>query len=330
MKKLKRISDDNSIFSIIVMIAVVLVTMAILRPGTFYTITNLRSMIFQFPEFGIMALGMMLCMISGGIDLSLVGIANLAGIVATYIMLAMGGSPASIAIGCVAAICVGALCGTFNGFMIGYLKIPAMLVTLCGLQLYGGIGLGITTGPALTGLPEAYKFFANGSIGSIPVVVFIFIVVVALVSFLMNFTVYGQHVLFMGSNNEASRYSGINNLKVTILTYMISGILGAISGILITSHFGSAKADYGSSYTLLTLLIVVLGGVHPDGGRGKVSGVVLSILLLQLVAQAFSILQIDPTGNMKTFVYGLLLILGLCGGTIKNALQKSFKKAKKA
>ena len=315
MKKLKRISDDNSIFSIIVMIAVVLVTMAILRPGTFYTITNLRSMIFQFPEFGIMALGMMLCMISGGIDLSLVGIANLAGIVATYIMLAMGGSPASIAIGYVAAICVGALCGTFNGFMIGYLKIP---------------GLGITTGPALTGLPEAYKFFANGSIGSIPVVVFIFIVVVALVSFLMNFTVYGQHVLFMGSNNEASRYSGINNLKVTILTYMISGILGAISGILITSHFGSAKADYGSSYTLLTLLIVVLGGVHPDGGRGKVSGVVLSILLLQLVAQAFSILQIDPTGNMKTFVYGLLLILGLCGGTIKNALQKSFKKAKKA
>ena len=113
MKKLKRISDDNSIFSIIVMIAVVLVTMAILRPGTFYTITNLRSMIFQFPEFGIMALGMMLCMISGGIDLSLVGIANLAGIVAAYIMRAMGGTAASIAIACAAAICVGALCGIF-------------------------------------------------------------------------------------------------------------------------------------------------------------------------------------------------------------------------
>ena len=114
------------------------------------------------------------------------------------------------------------------------------------------------------------------------------------------------------------------------MTYMISGILGAISGILITSHFNSAKADYGSSYTLLTLLIVVLGGVHPDGGRGKVSGVVLSILLLQLVAQAFSILQIDPTGNMKTFVYGLLLILVLCGETFKSIKKKKVRKTEKS
>ena len=330
MKMIKKTNADSSILSLCIMIAIVLVGMAILKPGTFYTMTNLRSMIFQFPEFGIMALGMMLCMISGGIDLSLVGIANLSGIVATYIMLAMGGSTVSIAIACVAAILVGALCGCFNGFMIGYLKIPAMLVTLCGLQLYGGIGLGITTGPALTGLPDAYKYIANGSIGNIPVVVFIFIVVVALVGFLMNFTVYGQQVRFMGSNDEASRYSGINNLKVTIMTYMISGILGAISGILITSHFNSAKADYGSSYTLLTLLIVVLGGVHPDGGRGKVSGVVLSILLLQLVAQAFSILQIDPTGNMKTFVYGLLLILVLCSETFKSIKKKKVRKTEKS
>lgn len=307
---MKKKNIDNSILTLLGMIAFVLVAMAILKPGTFYTITNLRSMIFQFPEFGIMALGMMVCMISGGIDLSLVGIANLAGIVAAKIMLSMGGTMPSIVLACLAAICVGAACGCFNGFMIGYLKIPAMLVTLCGLQLYSGIGLGITTGPALTGLPDAYKYIANGSIGNIPVVLFIFLIVVIVMAFLMKSTVYGQQVCFMGSNDEASRYSGINNLRVTILTYMTSGILGSISGILISSHFNSAKADYGSSYTLLTLLIVVLGGVHPDGGRGKVLGVT-AILLLQAVAQAFSILQIDPTGNMKTFVYGCLLILSL-------------------
>lgn len=322
---MKKKNIDGSILTLWIMIAVVLVGMAILRPGTFYTMTNLRSMIFQFPEFGIMALGMMLCMISGGIDLSLVGIANLSGIVATYIMLAMGGTPSSIVIACLAAVAVGAACGIFNGFMIGYLKVPAMLVTLCGLQLYSGIGLGITTGPALTGLPDSYKYIANGSVGNIPVVLFIFIAVVAVIYFIMNYTVYGQQVRFMGSNDEASRYSGINNLKITILTYMISGILGSISGILITSHFNSAKADYGSSYTLLTLLIVVLGGIHPDGGRGNVGGVVLSILLLQLVAQAFSILQIDPTGNMKTFVYGALLIVVLCANVLKGKKKKARK-----
>lgn len=302
---------DNNILTLIGMIAFVLIAMLILNPSTFFTMKNLQSMIFQFPAYGVMAFGMMLCMISGGIDLSLVGIANLAGVVAAKIMLSMGGSPASIVLACIAAILVGIACGCFNGFMIGYLKIPAMLVTLCGLQLYGGIALGITQGPALTGLPQSYKVISNGSIGSIPLVLFVFILVVVAVSFLMKSTVYGQQVCFMGSNNEAARYSGINNLKVTILTYAVSGILGSIAGILITSHYNSAKADYASNYTLLTLLIVVLGGVHPDGGRGKVVGVTLAILLLQLVAQAFIILKIDPTGNMKTFVYGLLLLLSL-------------------
>ncbi len=322
---MKKKNIDGSILTLWIMIAVVLIAMAILKPGTFYKMTNLRSMIFQFPEYGIMALGMMLAMISGGIDLSLVGIANLSGIVAAKIMIGMGGEPVSIAIGIMAALAVGAVCGCFNGFMIGYLKVPAMLVTLCGLQLYTGIGLGITTGPALTGLPDSYKYFANGSIGQIPVVLFIFVAVVAVIYFIMNFTVYGQQVRFMGSNDEAARYSGINNLKVTIMTYMISGILGSISGVLITSHFNSAKADYGSSYTLLTLLIVVLGGIHPDGGRGNVGGVVLSILLLQLVAQAFNILQIDPTGNMKTFVYGALLIIVLCANVLKGKKKKAKK-----
>ena len=118
---MKKKNIDGSILTLWIMIAVVLIAMAILKPGTFYKMTNLRSMIFQFPEYGIMALGMMLAMISGGIDLSLVGIANLSGIVAAKIMIGMGGEPVSIAIGIMAALAVGAVCGCFNGFMIGYL-----------------------------------------------------------------------------------------------------------------------------------------------------------------------------------------------------------------
>lgn len=297
---------DSSILTLCAMIGIVLVIMAIFSPKDFFAMSNFRSMIFQFPEFGILAFGMMICMISGGIDLSLIGIANLAGIIAATIMIKMGGSNTSIVLACIAAVIVGACCGCFNGFLIGYLQIPAMLVTLCGLQLYSGLGLAITTGPALNGLPDNYKFIANGSIGNIPVVIFVFIAVVVVVSFLMRSTIYGQQIYFLGSNAEASKYSGINNLKVTVRTYMTSGILGAISGIVLTSHFNSAKSDYGSSYTLLSLLIVVLGGIHPDGGQGKVIGVTLSIILLQLISNAFSILQVEST--VKTFVYGCLLI----------------------
>jgi simple sugar transport system permease protein len=111
----------------------------------------------------------------------------------------------------------------------------------------------------------------------------------------------------MGTNASASRYAGINNLRVTLLTYMLSGIVASIAGIIIISHYGSAKSDYGTSYTLLALLIVVLGGVAPSGGRGKVLGVALSVVILQLISSAFNILRFNSF--FKTLVWGLLLLV---------------------
>lgn len=304
---------DNSILTLFALIAVVLVAMAFVNPSSFYSWSNVRSMIFQFPEYGIIAFGVMICMIAGGIDLSLVGLANLSGIICASVMLAMGGSDLSIIFGILAGLAAGFIGGAFNGFLIGTLNLPPMLVTLCGLQLFSGLGLGITTGPALNGLPDNFKFIANGSIYigevDIPVVIFIFILVLIGVAFLMKNTVFGQHVYFMGSNKEAAKYSGINCFKTTLFTYAVSGLLGAVAGIIMTSHFNSAKSDYGSTYTLLSILIVVLGGVHPDGGRGKVLGVTLSVLLLQFITQAFTMLKLDT--NYKTCAYGLLLILAL-------------------
>lgn len=313
MDKLKisfKSTDKNTmaLFGISIFIFII---MGILAPQSFLTIKNIQGMSVQFPEYGILALGMMIAMISGGIDLSLVGIANLSGIVGASLMIRMGGSNFSIVIALIAAIMVGALCGTFNGFLIGYLKIPAMLVTLCGLQLFTGIGLAITKGPALTGLPPAFTFISNGSIFNIPVALIIFIGAGIIVSFILKSTIYGQHVSYMGTNETASRYSGINNLKVTIYTYGLSGILGSVGGILMTSHYNSAKSDYGLSYTLLTLLIVVLGGTNPDGGRGKVIGVSLAVILLQLVSSAFNILRVNSF--IKTFVWGIILLAIMIG-----------------
>jgi simple sugar transport system permease protein len=159
----------------------------------------------------------------------------------------------------------------------------------------------------MTGLPEAYGNIANKLFLGIPIPFYVFIVVSIVVAFIMRSTIYGQQLKFMGTNETASKYSGINNLKVTLLTYMTGGILAAISGVLISSHYNSAKSDYGSSYTLLTLLIVVLGGTDPDGGKGNVVGVAFAVILLQLVSSAFNILRISSF--MKTFVYGLILVL---------------------
>lgn len=305
----KKIQIDPHIKALLGMMAFVLILMAILKGDTYFTIPNLRSMFFQFPEYGILTFGMMMCMIAGGIDLSLVGIMNLAGVVCALIIKNMGGSTVSILIGIIAALIVGVACGAFNGFIIGSLNIPAMLVTLCGLELYSGLALAITGGPAINSLPDAFKNIANGSVGAIPIVIFIFIAVLLIVTFIMKCTVFGHEIFYLGTNAQASKYSGINNLKVTILTYMCSGILGSIAGIVITSHLNSAKSSNGSSYTTLSLLIAVLGGINPDGGEGKVGGVLLSIVLLQLVANAFTIMRAPDT--TRTLVNGCLLVLAL-------------------
>ena len=311
-KKFFKEADKNTLalFGIAIMIFAI---MGIFAPKSFLGIANLQGMCIQFPEYGILALGMMLAMISGGIDLSLVGIANFSSIVGSIVMIKTGGSGISILFGIATALTVGALCGLFNGFLIGYLRIPAMLVTLCGLQLYTGLGLAVTKGPALTGLPESYSLLANGAFFGVPIALIIFLVVVGCVSYILKATVYGQQVLYMGTNDVASRYSGINNLKVTMKTYLTGGILGAISGVLLIMKvqleniYNSAKADYGSSYTLLTLLIAVLGGTDPDGGKGRVAGVAMAVVVLQLVSSAFNIMRVNAF--VKTFVWGLLLLV---------------------
>lgn len=299
-------SESRNIVMLSGLAVMIFIVMGFLAPKTFLSLTNLQGMCVQFAEFGILSYGMMLAMISGGIDLSLVGIANLTGIICSLVIKSMGGSGLSIILGIAAGLLVGVVCGTFNGFFIGYFQIPAMLVTLSGLQLYTGISLAITKGPAITGLPESFSQISNGKIFEIPYSLIIFTVITIALYYLMKSSIYGQHVSFMGTNPVASKYSGINNLKVTMLTYCISGILGSVAGILMASRYNSAKSDYGTSYTLLTLLIAVLGGINPNGGKGKVFGVTLSILVLQLVSSALNIMRVNSF--IKTFIWGLMLI----------------------
>ena len=300
----KKLNDHIKV--LMLMMVFVLILMAVLKGPVYYSVNNFRSMIFQFPEYGVLSFGMMVCMIAGGIDLALVGIMNLGGVVCALLIKSAG---VPIPLACLASVAVGAGCGALNGLIIGSLDIPAMLVTLCGLEVYSGLALAITGGPAINGMSDSFKNIANGSIGSIPYVLFIFIGVLIVVAFIMKHTVFGHEVYFLGSNKQAARYSGINTLRTTILAHTMSGILGGISGIIITSHLNSAKSSNGSTYTLLSLLIVVLGGINPDGGGGTVAGVTFSIVLLQLIANAFTIMHAPDT--LKTLVNGCLLVAAL-------------------
>ena len=313
MDKTKRSSffhaiDKNTLWLLFLLVGLVAL-MGFVAPRRFFSIANIRSMGFQFPEFGIMSLGMMLCMLAGGIDLSIVGAANLSGIVAAVFMHAMGvDSQLGIAGGICLALLVGIGCGALNGALIGGLRVPAMLVTLCTLQIYRGLGVVITKGPAIAGLSNAYQVVGNGLVGgAIPISTIIFIIAMIGLWLLLKYSVYGQQLYLLGSNPTASAYSGVNNFRVILKTYVLSGLLAAVAGVIMSSRYGSAKSDYGIAYTLQTLLICILGGISPSGGKGKMAGVVISIFVLQVISSAFSILRVDSF--LRTFVFGLILLV---------------------
>ena len=312
-------SNKNTLSLFGIAIAVTLI-MGFLAPRTFLSAANFQSMAVQFAEYGVLSFAMMIAIVSGGFDLSVVGIANLSGIIGLVAMRSMGGGSATIPVGILISLCVGLACGAFNGFMIGYMKVPAMLVTLCGQQLFTGVGLIITKGPAMQGLPEGYTFITNGLIGIVPMALIVFIIVAVALRFIMKSTVYGQHLLFMGTNETAARYSGIRNLKITIETYMLTGLLGSIGGILMASHYNSVKTDYGTTYILLTMLIAMLGGTDPDGGGGSIFRVTLAVIVLQLISSSFNLLGISSF--MKNFIYGVILLVVMIGLSV-NRTRKS-------
>lgn len=271
-----------------VVIVVWLVFIALTRFERFYTLLNFQTMASQFPEFGLMALGVMLCMIAGGIDLSTVAVANLTNILGAMLLknLAVGGELPGYAIPLVfvMSMALGAVLGAFNGVLVSKVRIPPILATLGSSELFTGIAIVITNGKSISGLPLAYSGTINQVVlGLVPVQLLIFAAAALVIWFLLNHTTYGVKLYMLGTNPTAARYSGLKNDRLLIKTHLISGVTAALGGLVMLANYNSARADYGSVYVLQCVLIVVLGGVSPSGGKGKIGGVILAIVLLRLL-----------------------------------------------
>lgn len=291
---------------------ILFVTMAILSPDIFLSGANLQNMMFQMPEFGLMALAMMAAILTGGMNLSIVNGATFSAILAALIMTTSWGQanpvPATI-VGVIAIVAVSLLTGVFNGVMIGYIGMVAMLVTLSTRLVFEGIGLIITKGNSIGGLPTPFLRIGSSQLGPIPVPMILFIVMIVVSYFLLERSKWGREVYMIGDNETATRFSGINTKKVLMLVYVFSGLLYGLSGVLITSRYCSAKTDYGSSYLMQAVTAVVMGGTDINGGRGTVSGTILAVMILQTVSTGFTIHRIDQ--NLVNIFNGLILLFVL-------------------
>lgn len=296
-----------------VIAVVVFVAMSLLSPERFLTAQNITSMAFQFPEFAILALAMTVTMLTGGIDLSVVGIANLSAVIAATILTQFAGVGATggdailwmgVAMG--AALGIGAVAGLFNGVAISVFGLPPILATLGSGLIFTGFAVALTGGSAVMGFPAAAAWLGNGLILEIPVPLVLFAVLAGGLAFVLRRTGFGMKIQMFGANPLAARFAAINVTGLLIRVYVLSGMLAAVSGMVVMSRANSAKADYGSSYLLLAVLIAVLGGVNPYGGYGRVIGVVLAVLSMQFLSSGLNMLQVSNFA--RELIWGGLLI----------------------
>jgi simple sugar transport system permease protein len=304
---------SSEIGRLLLLTILIFVVMAALDPSRFLSFSNLSSMAFQFPEFAILSLAMMLAMMTGGIDLSIVGISNLSAIGAALILSALADPQAAglaagqaIALAVAAALLIGAACGLFNGLAIGLFGLPPILATLGSGLVFTGLAVATTGGSAVLGFPAAFAFLGNGAIVGIPVPLITFAAIATMVWLVLERTALGLKIQMLGTNPLAARFAGIDDLAVTVRTYLLSGLFASCAGLVIMSRANSAKADYGSSYLLLSILICVLGGINPYGGFGRVAGLALAVLSLQFLSSGLNMLQVSNFA--KELIWGGLLL----------------------
>ena len=282
-----------------------------------FSAASVRSMAYQLPELGILSLAMMVPLLSGGLDLSIVSTANLVALTIAFLFHAVVPHGPGVVwglaqIGCVlAGLAVACVVGAVNGFIVARLDVSPILTTLGAMTLVKGISIGFTHGNVISGFPAPVVFVGNGLVLGVPVVMLIFLAVAAVMSVILGRTPFGHVVRMIGSNEEATRFSGVHTRRALILVYVASGVLAGIGGMVMMSRFNSANAAYGESYLLITILAAVLGGISPSGGFGRVAGLVIALVILQLISTAFNLMNFSQFLTLTIWGATLVAVAGL-------------------
>ncbi|WP_410013850.1 ABC transporter permease [Sodalis sp. C49] len=305
--------------SLYVVLAAVFMVMYALNGDKFLSLQNFSSMAYQLPIVGFLSLGMMISMLSGGINLSIIATTNLNGIVIALFLQSVSVNGMKLASGEMVALaiflgllaCI--LVGVVNGLLIALLKIPDILVTLGTMTLISGLNVVFTKGYTITGFPPALVNIGNGQSFGVPNSLYLFAAAAIVASVILNKTRFGFNLYMMGSNPVAARFSNVNTVKVTVIQYVLSSCFAALTALVMIGQLNSVKASYADSYLLVAVLAAFLGKVSPFGGFGRVSGVVLAVIILQLISSGLNLLRLDPFMITATWG-GIIIVIVVCRG----------------
>lgn len=285
-------------------LALLFVVLSIASPY-FLTGTNLASVIRQTAVINIMALGMTLVIVSGGIDLSVGSILACSGVLGTMTMVETGSVPAGI----LAGVLCGTLWGCANGLMIATLRIPPFIVTLGTLGIVRGLTLVISGGLPVVGLPKEHGFLGEGTIGPAPFVLVVLILCAVITHFALHGTKLGRYTYAIGSNEAAAVYAGIPVARFKVAIYAICGLLSGLAGMIETSRLMTGQPTAGVSYELQVIAAVVIGGGSLTGGEGTVIGTLIGAFIMGLLSNGSDLLGVNP--YWQQVIIGAIIILAV-------------------
>ncbi|TPK73895.1 ABC transporter permease [Mesorhizobium sp. B2-4-18] len=296
-----------------VLLVALMAVFSLLEPGTFLRGATLQAMMFQLPELGLLSLAMAIPLISGGINLAIIATANLAGLLMAWILTSLMPPDAAdldLALWMTAALLAGlalcALIGLITGFLVAYAGVHPILVTLGTMTLLHGISIYFTRGRTVSGFPEALIAVSNETVLGVPTSFLLFTMVAIVVHVLLTRTPLGIRMHMIGSNPEATRYSGVDTGRVLIWVYVLSSLLCWLAAIVMMARFNSAGAEIAHSYLLITVLAAILGGIDPYGGFGKIAGLFVALIILQVIASGFNIIGLSP--HLALTAWGVILL----------------------
>ncbi len=317
IQKISNFSRKEPTLVILVTVTIVILLLLSVSLGDqFFSFNNVQSMAYQIPEFAFFALAMSVTMLTGGIDLSIISNANLAAILAGFVLTGRVFGPeaglseaAIVAIAVVVALAAATTGGVINGLLIGKMSVPPILATLGTMIFFEGVAMAITGGRGVVGFPELFQRLGTDAPGGVPVIFILILVVLAVVLFVIGRTQFGKSIYLLGENRIASLFAGVKNEQLTLRVYALSGLLVGFSAIIIASRVNSAKVGYGDTYLLQAILVAVLGGISPMGGRGKLINVMIGVLILQMLQSAFTLFAFSPYAKRLIFGFMLLLVM---------------------
>ncbi len=277
---------ELNILSVLILVGIVI---SIFSPY-FLTTNNLMGVFRSFSLVGIMSIGMMLVIITGGIDLSVGSVMGLSSLMtALAFQHGLGPLPAVLS-----GLCAGLMVGAFNGFLITWIQLPPFIATLGTLSIGRGLMYIITKGVPLTpDVPDSFTFIGQGYFGFVPVPVVIMPLLTVCFSILMRRTRFGRHVYATGGNEVAARLSGVRTHRVKFTVYALSGLIAALAGVVSFSRFVSAEPASGFGAELDVIAAAAIGGASLSGGVGSVEGAIIGAALAGIITNGVVLLNID-------------------------------------